>query len=455
MWGEEIDIVRWRPSQRDPETIVSFPGDSLDGWEWFAGLDAAGTWYAIQDELDVLSVRPVAAIGDEESGWEPGRETIGLRVIGTSWHDTSPGRLAWLSCPRTPDGPATLYTLDVADYSAEPIAVVRLQDACGESPLWINSWGDWGFALERIEGWAETGWGEPKAWTVLLDPGGTELVQFEQGPGGVDLVGAGPGGTIWNEEPIEAPTGSFLLSLDGQQRTPVPGLAENEWVEQARWSPDGSSVALVVHNRGTDRTLIRIVDAATGANAAEIDDLGPVVQQTRWSSDGRHLLVGHDRDEFGAAGAALAIYDTAAAEIATERSFPELHHFSDIRTFEPSSIAVQFTPVAWDIALEDSWGPGVYTIRMVVDASPLLPDQLEGLSGKLIWTDTVVDLCNIGIDEIGGSFVQFGDIFQTIEGCGANPTAMQDAFDQFGLPDLACLKVASGTVEHEHCAPLS
>lgn len=99
LWGEEVDIVRWNPSQPDPETIVSFRGDSLDGWVGFVGLDAAGTWYAVQDNHAVLSVRPVAATGDEESGWEPGRETVALRVIAAYWHDTSPGRLAWLSCP--------------------------------------------------------------------------------------------------------------------------------------------------------------------------------------------------------------------------------------------------------------------------------------------------------------------------------------------------------------------
>lgn len=457
IWGEEMDIVRWRPSQPEPETVVSFREGSPYGWEWFAGLDAAGTWYATQDQYDVLSVRPVAEVPDEEAWWEPTREVVGIRVIGVAWHDTSPGRLAWLSCLRAHDGPAALHTLDVADRSAEPVFVGQFSDACGESAVWIDHWGDWGFALGRMGDWVgDDDWDEgPPAWTVLLDPNGAELAELQQGPGGADMVGAGPGGTVWNEEPMDGAPTSFLLSLDGQQRTAISGVSEGEWIHQARWSPDGSSIALVILGSPAAQSSIRIVDAAAGEIVSEIEELGPIVFETCWSSDGRYLLVGHDRDEYGAAGAALVVYDTATAGIAIERPLPERHYFREIRTFEPSSIVVEFTPVAWDIALEESWGPGVYTLRMVVDASPLLPDQLESLSGKLVWADTVVDLCNIGVDDAGGSFVQFGDTFQTIEGCGENPTAMQDAFDQFGLPDLACLLVASGGVEHEYCAPLS
>ena len=50
------------------------------------------------------------------------------------------------------------------------------------------------------------------------------------------MVAAGPTGTLWNEESIGGPANSFLLSLDARERTPVPGLAEGEWVEQAAGS---------------------------------------------------------------------------------------------------------------------------------------------------------------------------------------------------------------------------
>lgn len=455
VWGEEVDIVRWLPSRAAPEIIRSFRNDSPDEGGWFAGLDAAGTWYAFQDERDMLSVRPVAATAQQD-WWEPEPGVVGLRVVGSAWHNTVPGQLAWLSCPRTQSGTGTLYTLDVTDVAAEPLALVRLPEACGEFPLWFGQWGNWGFALERMGfGAAEDVWEEPDTWTILLDPDGNELAGIKHGPGGADMVAAGPVGTVWNEEPIDGPPTSFVLSLDGRHRTPVPGLAEDEWIDEAEWCPDGSRIALVASSALSDRPLLRIVAAATGETTAEIDELGADVFQTRWSSDGRYLLVAHDRDAYGAAGAALTWYDTVSAAIAIEDPFREVHYFSEVRTFEPSSIDMQFTPVEWDIGLDEGWGPGVYTVRISAEASPLLPDQIEALSGKLVWDKAIVALCYIGIDHVGGGYVQIGDGFQTIEGCGANPNAMQEAFDRFGLPELACLVVTAGGVDHEYCAPLT
>ncbi len=471
MWGEEVEVLRWRSSQPAPETILSFPVDSPNGGEEFVGLDAAGTWYATQDDSDVLRVGPVAAITEALDWWEPTREAVGLRVVSAAWHDTAPGQLAWLSCPRAPDGPGSLFTLDVANGSVDA-ASVAVSGACGNSDMWLTRWGDWGFAFERAGDTAgQDGWEEVPDWTVLLDPDGFELAQFEQGPGGIYMVAVGPAGTVWNQEPMDGAPSSFLLSLDAQQRTMVPGIAQGEWVDQAQWSPDGSLVAVVttagqqsvrVLDTASGETVaemaanhsLRVVDAATGEIVAAVDELGPVVFQTCWSSDGQYLLVGHDRDDEGAAGTALVVYEVESAAIAVERPVREAHYFREIRTFEPSSVAVQFTPVEWRIGLDEEWGPNVYTVSMSAHASPVLLDQIEGVYGRLIWEETIVDLCNIGFYPIGGDLVDIGDTYQTIEGCGANPTAMQDAFDEFGLPKSACLGVTTGGADHEYCAPL-
>jgi hypothetical protein len=92
---------------------------------------------------------------------------------------------------------------------------------------------------------------------------------------------------------------------------------------------------------------------------------------------------------------------------------------------------------------------------MIVDARPLTVDVVEDESGRLIWAETVVDLCGISSRQEGDGFLHIGDIFQTSEGCGTNPTAMQDAFDEFGLLETACVTVRLGGVDHEYCAPLS
>lgn len=451
-----VDLVRWRSLQRDPETIVSFrDGDDEHGW--FAGLDVAGTWYAIHDSYGVLSVRPVTAATDDDIWMGPTREAIGLRVRDLAWHDTKPSRLAWLSCPRTPGGPGTLFTLDVTAHSAEPVPAAAVQDTCDEfAETWISSWGDWGFALGRsavqVNGDGQED--DRTSWTILLDPGGAELAQREAGPGGADLVSAGPAGTIWTEH-LGAEASSFLLALDGQQRTPVPGLIDGEWVDDAWWSPDDSLIALARTGTLADHPSMRIVDAATGKITAEIDEPGSAVGQACWSSDGRFFLYGRDRPGEGPSGAELVVYDTAAAAVAAELPLPEGHDFAEIRTFDPATAAEQLTPVDWGIATDEaSWGPGVYTVHMIADARYLMPDQVEDVSGRLIWDEMVVDLCNIQIRIVGSGFLHIGDIFQTTEGCGSNPEAMQDAFVDFGLPGTACLSVRSGGLDHEYCAPL-
>ena len=115
-----------------------------------------------------------------------------------------------------------------------------------------------------------------------------------------------------------------------------------------------------------------------------------------------------------------------------------------------------FTPVQWGIIIDNAdLDPGVYTVDMIVDARPLTVDLVGDVSGRLIWAGTVVDLCGISIRQAGDRFLHIGDIFQTGEGCGSNPTAMQDAFDDFGLPETACMTVRFGGVDYEYCAPLS
>lgn len=117
------------------------------------------------------------------------------------------------------------------------------------------------------------------------------------------------------------------------------------------------------------------------------------------------------------------------------------------------------TPVLWNITLNtDGEGiptEGIHTIFTIASVHPLTAAEVEDLSGKLVWDETVVDLCGIDIRGDGGDgSLHVGDGYQTTEGCGPNPTAMQDAFDDFGLPKTACVAVRSGGVDHEFCAPL-
>ena len=76
-------------------------------------------------------------------------------------------------------------------------------------------------------------------------------------------------------------------------------------------------------------------------------------------------------------------------------------------------------------------------------ADPTYPPELQGKF--------------ISIRDVGDGFLRIGDGFQSNTqgpGCDIN-TAMQNAFDEFGLPNNACLSVRSGDINYEFCAPLN
>lgn len=107
----------------------------------------------------------------------------------------------------------------------------------------------------------------------------------------------------------------------------------------------------------------------------------------------------------------------------------------------------------WRIAVDDD-GPGVHTVFMIRTFSPLREVDVQDLGGRLVWEHTEIELCGIGIRAVGDGFLRIGDIFQTTERCRAN-AGMQQAFDDFGPPETACVFVLTGGVEDEYCAPLA
>jgi hypothetical protein len=282
-WGETgLDLVRWRPSQSEPETIRSFRDDMTSSFE---GPDAAATWYALLDDKGILSVQRSQAADVAYGGWfSPDLRAVGVRVANSAWHDSEPGQLAWLACSRESGGPGTLFRLDVADVTAEPEAVRRVDGGCSEdSAVWLREWGDWGFSLAVFE--SETN------RELLLDIDGNEIERAGEDPTDSWLVAGSPRGTIWAIEPREVHPSWVLMSLDGTSRTPVPGLAEGEWLDDAFWSPDGTRLALLLGASMDGEPFVRIVDALTGATLAEIAESGWNAALAAWSTDSRFLLL--------------------------------------------------------------------------------------------------------------------------------------------------------------------
>ena len=126
-----------------------------------------------------------------------------------------------------------------------------------------------------------------------------------------------------------------------------------------------------------------------------------------------------------------------------------------------SAPALSFTPAEWTIT---GSGPGVETIFIVANVSPLTADEIEVLDGRLVWEAVEIDLCAapdfsaIGIRGGGDGYVTVGDGFETDRqdtGCPIND-AMQIAFANYGPPLTACLSVdaIAGDFPIEYCAPL-
>jgi hypothetical protein len=120
---QSFEVVRWRASSPTTGVMLSLDRGEV-GWGCGSpdGLDASGRWFAESLDDGLLVVH-------EAAGEPANPEGVGLRVASLVWHDTEPGRIAWLECPRV-GGSATLFTLDVADELAEPVETRSFESGC-------------------------------------------------------------------------------------------------------------------------------------------------------------------------------------------------------------------------------------------------------------------------------------------------------------------------------------
>ena len=207
MWTlptEGADVMRWRPSEPMTEMLLSLGNMDVGP----VGLDASGNWFA-GDRADgtegTISIHSVAGVAGES----PDREPVGHDVDSVVWHDTEPGRLAWLECPNHLEGPATLFTLDVSARSADPVPVRSFDHGC-EGNFWadeqpdgpvvrLGTWTNSGVWMGMIEDSSRRFDADPGKWIdwVLFDVDGTEI---STGPGWI-FSGQGPDGTsIWRDD---------------------------------------------------------------------------------------------------------------------------------------------------------------------------------------------------------------------------------------------------------------
>jgi hypothetical protein len=104
----------------------------------------------------------------------------------------------------------------------------------------------------------------------------------------------------------------------------------------------------------------------------------------------------------------------------------------------------------WSIDV-DADGVGVHIIHMHKTFGAVEEADIEDLGGRLVWPETEIEVCSADIIAVGDGSVRIGAFFPTAEEC----PGMGQVFDDFGLPETACLFVRSGGIDDEYCAPLT
>ena len=290
-----FDILRWEASKSATEPSLSIERDDAGPGSWPTGLDASGSWFARVQSDGVLMAHPVPGPGQQEQERQP----VGLRVRSAMWHESEPGKLAWLTCSRSSPGPAVPTTLDLDDRDAEPVALHPFDLGCvtgRRGGVWLDSWTDEGVA--------------------------------------VNAFGHRPTRPITSIASASTLTEKPYTRL----RQPVPGIADERLVVNAAWSSNGMLVAVNVRPNPDDPdSAVRVIDTTTGAAVFEAEGQNSGVIPMAWSTDGRFLIYTriHSTLEHPGSGL-LVIYDSISDRATTVR----LNEFVDeIRTNEASESA--------------------------------------------------------------------------------------------------------------------
>lgn len=243
-----------RPARSGPSTqLITF--------------DAAGTralGLASAPNTDSAPVLVTWEVGADEGAPEE------IRVGSARWHDSAPGRLAWVEAEGE---------LVVADRAG------RRQIGEVEPRLTLTGFGSWGFALSTLSP-------VPDFATRLLDPSGGLIGDYPGLPAGaidgmaVLAIAPAPGITVRSR--------TYGVDVGDGSTVELPWAPQGDVVKAIVWSPDRTRFAASVNRYGTGSSvptasLVRILTAD-----GEVEDT-VVIRDDRpelaWSPDSRFLVI--------------------------------------------------------------------------------------------------------------------------------------------------------------------
>lgn len=280
--SQGVNVLRWPASESAPAALLA-----TNHGGWSRSVDASGRWFV---EIRGAPALAVYAVNDGSARSHEPRlvsgPVSGAAGWSAAWHDSRPGRLAWLACPRDGSGSSThLYTADLTDSRARLEGVPLPGFPCEDRAVWLAQWGDWGVLLQAT--------GRSGIVQVLLDAAGRRLAEDALGAGGAMFAGVGPdGATVWTEARDGGTVAASVVPPDGSEPAPVPGLVPGERLASALPSPNGSLLAIASDLAASSGSRVTIVAPDTGEVIAQIAESRSQVDTMVWSTDGRFLVYG-------------------------------------------------------------------------------------------------------------------------------------------------------------------
>lgn len=256
--------------------------------------DASGSWIAARGDS-------AGDLGGFAGALYAGRtyplRPMALGVHTFAWHQTHPGRLAWIQRAASSES-LELWVAEIDDLgrSIAPTRIMALdpEEILGAEPALV--WDDHGFMISGYDRAVE----EP--FVAFLDPGGAERWRLPKHAHSVSIA-AGAVLIITYES---AAGYTSILSTDIADE-PRPVDWSSREVSRGLLSPDGERIALIARETRLElRTLDGVLLAESG--------LDHRVWHADWSPDGRFIVAAGDRLSMGNVPSVIAI-DTTDMEL--------------------------------------------------------------------------------------------------------------------------------------------
>lgn len=263
----------------EPESLLEVSDIRVDhSGKWIAALGA-------QSDPVAPRVLFIGAVGRS-------LQSVTSTAMGFAWHDTEPGKIAFIESDGTVAG--SLRTIDLNEGSKDEVEI-------GPSSGWIQNYGTWGFT---------TSISRTNPWFTILSPTGETVLEDEPGA----VVGYVPSvGVI----ATLIDTGHYGIDPVTAERRRLPQLAGEAVLWDLAVGGTRGMIAIQTSGAGLRRHNVLVFNRLFERVA--VLDSAPLPQAMTWSPDGSKLVF--TVDDFGDR-TQVVVYDVEE-RTTLEASYPE------------------------------------------------------------------------------------------------------------------------------------